>query len=151
MPRARSISSMNSAGGSQGRDVSASFGDHSRETIDLIGSTPARMPRVEMDVRGGALSIRPFQVSRWRWRRTRHLWVFNGVLVLGYGLERAFLKRRRVYLGHEAYRRLLERGSRIADCPVPSEPRPVLRKMVFRLRRVPSRPRASFARAGGKP
>jgi hypothetical protein len=34
---------------------------------------------------------------------------------------------RRVYLGHEAYRRLLERGSRIADCPVPSEPRPFRR------------------------
>jgi hypothetical protein len=25
----------------------------------------------------GAFSIRPFQVSRWRLRRTRQLWVFN--------------------------------------------------------------------------
>src|SRR5262245_51465102 len=30
----------------------------------------------------GALSIRPFQVSRWRLRRTWQLWVFNAVLVL---------------------------------------------------------------------
>jgi hypothetical protein len=40
-------------------------------------------------VRAGALSIRPFQVSRWRLRRTRHLWVLNGVLVLRKGLKRA--------------------------------------------------------------
>ena len=41
-------------------------------------------------VRAGALSIRSFQVSRWRLRRTRPLWVFNADLVLRYGWERAF-------------------------------------------------------------
>ena len=40
---------------------------------------------------GGLTSIRPFQVSRWRLRWTRHLWVFNGVLVREYGLEGAFV------------------------------------------------------------
>jgi len=48
------------------------------------------MLQAQADVRAGALSIRPFQVSRWRLRRTRHLWVFNGVLVLGYGSESGF-------------------------------------------------------------
>ena len=61
-----------------------------RETIDLSGSAPARMAQAQMDVRAGALSLRPFQVSRWRLRRTRHLWVFNGVLVLRYGLDAPF-------------------------------------------------------------
>ena len=67
--------------------------DRERQTIDLIGSAPARMAEAQTDVRAGALSIRPFQVSRWRLRRTRHLWVFNGGLVLGYGLERGFWER----------------------------------------------------------
>ena len=49
------------------------------------------MPQAWTDVRAGALSIRPFQVSRWRLRWTRHLWVFNGVLVREYGLEGAFV------------------------------------------------------------
>ena len=65
----------------------------SPQTIDLIGSAPARMAQAQTDVLAGALSIRPFQVSRWRLRRTRHLWVFNGGLVLGYGLERGFWER----------------------------------------------------------
>ena len=46
---------------------------------------------LELDVRAGALSIRPFQVSRWSLRWTRHPWVLNAVLVLGYGLEDAFV------------------------------------------------------------
>ena len=41
------------------------------------------------DVRAGALSIRPFQVSRWRLRRTRAPWVLNADLVRGYGLKGA--------------------------------------------------------------
>ena len=41
----------------------------------------------------GALSIRPFQVSRWRLRRTRHPWVLNAVLVPGYWLEGALAVR----------------------------------------------------------
>jgi hypothetical protein len=45
----------------------------------------------EPDVRSGALSIRPFQVSRWRLRRTRHPWVLNADLVRGYGLEEVFV------------------------------------------------------------
>jgi hypothetical protein len=42
---------------------------------------------LELDVRSGALSIRPFQVSRWRLRRTRHPWVLNADLVRRYQLE----------------------------------------------------------------
>src|SRR5512144_523186 len=45
----------------------------------------------ELDVRVGALSIRPFQVSRWRLRRTRHPWVLNADLVRRYRLEDAFV------------------------------------------------------------
>ena len=41
----------------------------------------------EVDVRAGALSIRPFQVSRWRLRRTRHPWVLNAYLVRRCRLE----------------------------------------------------------------
>ena len=44
----------------------------------------------ERDVGTGALSIRPFQVSRWRLRRTRHPWVLNADLVRRYRLEGAF-------------------------------------------------------------
>jgi hypothetical protein len=58
---------------------------NSRETIDLIGSPPARMAEAQMGVQAGGLSIRPFQVSRWRLRRARLLWVLNGVLLVGYG------------------------------------------------------------------
>ena len=42
---------------------------------------------LQLDVRAGALSIRPFQVSRWRLRRTRHPWVLNADLVRRYRLE----------------------------------------------------------------
>ena len=55
------------------------------QTIDLIGSAPAKTPRAQTDPQAGALSIRPFQVSRWRLRRTRQLWVLIACLVLGYG------------------------------------------------------------------
>ena len=41
----------------------------------------------ELDVRAGALPIRPFQVSRWRLWRTRHPWVLNADLVRRYRLE----------------------------------------------------------------
>ena len=50
------------------------------------------MAQAQMGVQAGGLSIRPFQVSRWRLRRARQLWVFNAVLVLRYGLEGAFLE-----------------------------------------------------------
>src|ERR1039458_4537894 len=33
-----------------------------------------------------SLSMEPFQVSRWRLRRTRHIWILNAVLVLSYHL-----------------------------------------------------------------
>jgi hypothetical protein len=42
---------------------------------------------LQLDVRAGTLSIRPFQVSRWRLRRTRHPWVLNADLVRRYRLE----------------------------------------------------------------
>src|SRR6516225_9732301 len=57
-----------------------------RQTIDPIGSAPAKMAGERTNGRTGALSIRPFQVSRWRLRRTRQLWVLNALLVLGYGV-----------------------------------------------------------------
>jgi len=41
----------------------------------------------ELDVQAGALSIRPFQESRWRLGRTRHPWVLNVDLVRRYRLE----------------------------------------------------------------
>jgi hypothetical protein len=47
----------------------------------------------EPHVRAGALSIRPFQVSRWRLRRTRHPWVVNADLVRRYGLKGVFVGR----------------------------------------------------------
>jgi len=43
------------------------------------------MAQAQMGVQAGGLSIRPFQVSRWRLRRARLLWVLNGVLLVGYG------------------------------------------------------------------
>jgi len=61
------------------------FGGSAWETIDLIGGPPARMAQAQMGVQAGGLSIRPFQVSRWRLRRARLLWVLNGVLLVGYG------------------------------------------------------------------
>jgi hypothetical protein len=66
--------------------------DISSVTLDLIGSAPASTAEAQPNVQAGALSIRPFQVSRWRLRRARQLWVFNAVLVLRYGLEGAFLE-----------------------------------------------------------
>jgi len=48
----------------------------------------------ELDVRAGALSIRPFQGSRWRLRRTRHPWVLNADLVRRYRLEGGLVGRR---------------------------------------------------------
>jgi len=45
----------------------------------------------EPHVRAGALSIRPFQVSRWRLRQTRAPWVLNADLVRRYGLEGVFV------------------------------------------------------------
>jgi len=38
--------------------------DYSRETIDLIGSAPARMAQAQTNVRAGALSIRSIVSSK---------------------------------------------------------------------------------------
>jgi len=52
-----------------------------------------------MNSRAGALSIRPFQVSRWRLRRTRLLWVLNPVLVPGYGVRQMWNKSESIWGG----------------------------------------------------
>src|ERR1700731_5098439 len=59
-----------------------------RKTLAPYRRCPGGHSPIGAHVRSaGALSIRPFQVSRWRLRRTRHLWVFNGILVLPYYLS----------------------------------------------------------------
>jgi len=65
-------------------------------------------------VSAGALSIRPFQVSRWRLRRTRQLWVLIAVLVLGCGLERAFRQIRSTRAGADGWFRV-RIGSTVMD------------------------------------
>jgi hypothetical protein len=49
-----------------------------RETLDPYRRCPGGQNWIAALLPGaGAFSIRPFQVSRWRLRRTRQLWVFN--------------------------------------------------------------------------
>jgi hypothetical protein len=64
------------------------------------------MAEAQPSVPAGALSIRPFQVSRWRLRRTRQLWVLNAVLVLRYGLESAFRQIRSTRAGANGWFRV---------------------------------------------
>jgi hypothetical protein len=86
--------------------IPSDFMDQDRQTIDLIGSAPESMTEAQPEVPAGALSIRPFQVSRWRLRRTRQLWVLNAVLVLRNGLERAFLQIRSTRAGTDGWFRV---------------------------------------------
>ena len=90
------------------------------------------MAEAQPNVQGGALSIRPFQISRWRLRRARLLWVFIAVLVLRYGLEGAFLEIRSTCAGADGWFRVriasavtgifLERGERRHTWTVSGKP-----------------------------